>query len=41
MSLTRVNLLIRLLRCYDGETDPVRKTRLALLVLTLERRIYV
>lgn len=36
----RVPLLIRLLRCYEGERDCVRKTRLALLVLRIERRLY-
>jgi hypothetical protein len=40
MNLTRVNLLIRLLSCYESEPDAHRKRRLGLLVLRLERRIY-
>ncbi len=36
----RIPLLIRLLRCYDGERDTVRRMRLGLLVLRIERRLY-
>ena len=39
--MRRLPLLIRLLRCWEGERDPVRRMRLGLLVLKLERTVYV
>jgi hypothetical protein len=40
MTLSRANLLIRLLSCYEAEPDAHRKRRLGLLVLRTYRRIY-
>ncbi len=37
--MTRLSLLLRLLRCWEGETDNVRKIRLGLLVLKLGRSL--
>jgi hypothetical protein len=37
--VTRLSLLLRLLRCYEGETDNVRKIRLGLLVLKLGKEL--
>ncbi len=39
--MRRAALLIRLLRCYEAEKDQVRRMRLGLLVLRLERSLYV
>jgi hypothetical protein len=39
--MKRAALLIRLLRCYESERDTVRRMRLGLLVLRLERSLYV
>lgn len=36
----RVPLLIKLLSCYERETCMVRRTRIALLVIRIERRLY-
>ena len=35
----RINLLTRLLTCYETETDTVRRMRLGLLVLEIQARI--
>ena len=40
MTYQRIALLIRLLRCYDGESCAVRRLRLGLVILALERRLY-
>lgn len=39
--MKRIVLLLKLLRCYEGESCPFRRMRLGLAILRLERRLYV
>ncbi len=36
--MTRVSLTLRLIQCFDHETDPVRRIRLGILIMRLQRR---
>lgn len=38
--MKRWSLLIRLLTCYEAESCPVRRMRLGLCILQIERRLY-
>lgn len=38
--MRRAALLIRLLQCFDEERDQWRRTRLALVIIKLERGLY-
>lgn len=39
--MSRLALLIRLLRCHEAEKCPVRRVRLALVILQLQRVLSV